>query len=87
MMRKKKTFVCKNCGKSFDRDYYREYQFCSNRCSALYNKPSQHLFIHDLDNASLRTKYRRRAKKGETQPVFRYPFNEEFFFKWSDELA
>jgi hypothetical protein len=36
---------------------------------------------------SLRTRYRRRAAAGQTQPVFRYPFNTMFFGLWTDDLA
>lgn len=36
---------------------------------------------------SIRTQYRRRAAAGQTQPVFRYPWNDRFFDQWSDEMA
>lgn len=43
--------------------------------------------IEDGQPMSERTMYRRRRAAGLTQSVFRYPFNESFFERWSDELA
>ncbi len=77
--------TCKNCGKAIED--YRTRNFCSRSCAALYNKPSQALLITDEQQMSERTKYRRRHAAGETQPVFRYPFNESFFDTWTGELA
>lgn len=81
------TWTCEFCDKIFTKPRLRKYRFCSQTCATLHNKPSQALLIPEGKEMSLRTKYRRRAAKGETQPVFRYPFNEEFFFTWSDPLA
>jgi len=36
---------------------------------------------------SERTQYRERALRGETQAVFRYPWNDRFFDEWSDAMA
>lgn len=43
--------------------------------------------IADSEPMSERTRYRRRAERGETQPVFRYPWNDRFFDQWSDPMA
>ncbi len=81
------TWTCENCGKTFERPRRRKFRFCSLRCSGLFLKPGKKNIIEDESKMSLRTKYRRRAARGETQAVFRFPFNEEFFFTWTDELA
>ncbi|GGT54393.1 hypothetical protein GCM10010271_67830 [Streptomyces kurssanovii] len=43
--------------------------------------------IPDGQPKSQRTQFRERARRGETQPVFRYPWNENFFDSWSDDVA
>ncbi len=87
-MRQIKTWICENCGKTFEKvNTGHTYRFCKRSCAALYNKPSQALVIADDQPMSKRTEYRRRSAKGETLPVFRYPFNEHFIDTWSDELA
>jgi hypothetical protein len=43
--------------------------------------------IPDGQPMSERTRYRRRAAAGLTQPVRRFPWNESFFDDWSDEMA
>lgn len=43
--------------------------------------------IPDGQSKSQRTQFRKRARRGETQPVFRYPWNETFFDHWSDAMA
>lgn len=80
--------ICPQCLNHFTASYANEVRkFCSKACAALFNKPSNALLISDEANMSRRTKFRRKRAAGLTQPVFRFPFKETFFDKWSDELA
>jgi len=45
------------------------------------------LIIPDGKPMSVRTLARRKKAAGLTLPAFRYPFNEVFFFTWTEELA
>lgn len=74
------THTCEYCGKEFANPK-RNRRFCSRRCKYAAAR------IPDDQPMSRRTRFRRRAAAGETQPVFRYPFNEHFFDNWDDHTA
>lgn len=81
-------WICLSCGKPFEKiNTGHKYKFCSQSCATQFNKPSQKLLIPDGQPMSKRTQFRRKRKAGLTQPVFRYPFNEQIFDSWSHELA
>ncbi|MGW7440328.1 LAGLIDADG family homing endonuclease [Streptomyces sp. NPDC054849] len=43
--------------------------------------------IADGQPKSMRTQFRERARRGETKPLFRYPWNDHFFDDWSGDMA
>lgn len=82
------TYQCAYCGQPYQRQKGNPSgRFCGQRCATFMNRPSAALLIPDGEPMSKRTRFRRRRAAGLTRPDGFYAFNEEFFFRWSDELA